>query len=109
MLHAIQGPIEFVAGYAGLPADPFKIILCLLLSYPLAAILKRLPDDRPILKNLYVITTGLFFLVGIFDLWAGLRTIFISCAGTWLLSKYVQGPLMPWINFIFIMGHMSIK
>lgn len=109
MLHTIQRPIEAVANYAGLPVDPFKIIICLLLSYPLAGLLKRLPDDRPQLKNLYVISIGLFFLVGIFDLWGGLRTLFVSCAGTWLLSKYMQGPLMPWVNFIFIMGHMSIK
>lgn len=109
MIHAIQGPIEALAGYAGLPTDPFKIILCLLLSYPMAAVLKRLPDNQPLFKNLFVIATGSFILVGIFDLWGGVRTLFISCSVTWLLSKYYTGPLMPWLNFFFIMGHMSIK
>lgn len=98
-----------LAAFAGLPADPLKIILCLVLSYPLAVILKRLPDSKPQWKNIYIISVSLFFLVGVFNLWAGIRTLFISCAGTWLLSKYMQGPLMPWVNFVFIMGHMSIK
>lgn len=109
MIDLLNSSIVTIAGYAGLPPDPLKIIVCLLLSYPLAAVLKRLPDDRPVLKNLYCIASGLFFLVGIFDLWGGLRTLFISCAGTWLLSKYFSGPMMPWINFLFIMGHMSVR
>ncbi|CCG81157.1 MBOAT family protein [Taphrina deformans PYCC 5710] len=109
MIQILDNLVGVIAGYAGLPSDPLKIIVCLVLSYPLAAVLKRLPDSQPQVKNIYVISVGLFFLVGIFNLWSGIRTIFISCAGTWLLSKYMQGPLMPWINFVFIMGHMSIN
>lgn len=109
MIQLVHEPLAWLAGVAGLPVDPFKIIACLLLSYPLAALLKRLPDDQPRLKNIFCVATGLFFLVGIFDLWGGIWTLFVSCAGTWLLCKYFKSPFMPWVNFVFIMGHMSIK
>ena len=49
----------------------------------------------------------MFYLVGLFDLWAGIRTLFISSAGAYLIAAYVEGPLMPWIAFVFLMGHMS--
>ena len=37
---------------------PFKLVV-FLLSYPLAALLKRLPDSRPELKNVFNIRYGL--------------------------------------------------
>lgn len=49
---------------------------------------------------------SLFYFVGIFDLWAGLRTIFVSAAGAYFIAAFVEGPLMPWIGFVFLMGHM---
>ena len=52
---------------------------------------------------------SLFFLVGLFDLWSGIRTLFISSAGAYLIASYVDGPFMPWIGFVFIMGHMSVS
>lgn len=33
-----------------------KLIFSFLLSYPLAALLKRVPDEKPALKNLFIIT-----------------------------------------------------
>ena len=52
---------------------------------------------------------SLFYLVGLFDLWSGIRTLLISSIGAYAISNYVQGPFMPWIGFIFLMGHMSIN
>lgn len=52
-------------------------------------------------------SVSIFYLVGLFDLWAGIRTLFISSAGAYLIAAYVEGPLMPWIAFVFLMGHMS--
>ena len=52
---------------------------------------------------------SLFYLVGLFDLWAGIRTVLISSVGAYVIAKYVDGPLMPWIGFVFLMGHMSIN
>ena len=34
---------------------PVKLITSFLLSYPLAGLLKRVPDEKPALKNLFII------------------------------------------------------
>ncbi|KAI5205774.1 MBOAT family protein-like protein [Aureobasidium subglaciale] len=52
---------------------------------------------------------SMFYLVGLFDLWAGLRTILISSVGAYSIAAYIQGPYMPWVGFVFLMGHMSIN
>ena len=51
----------------------------------------------------------MFYLVGLFDLWAGLRTIFISAAGAYVIASRIDSPFMPWIGFVFLMGHMSVN
>lgn len=86
-----------------------KLIGSFLFSYPLAALLKRIPDAQPWKKNAFIIGVSLFYIVGLFDLWDGLRTILYSAAGTYAIAYYVDGSLMPWIGFIFLMGHMSIN
>lgn len=92
-----------------LTRSPVKLIASFLLSYPLAALLKRIPDAQPWKKNAFIIGASLFYIVGLFDLWDGLRTILYSAAGTYAIAYYVDGSLMPWIGFIFLMGHMSIS
>lgn len=48
-------------------------------------------------------------MVGLFDLWSGARTILISSTGAYLIAFYIEGPFMPWIGFVFLMGHMSVN
>lgn len=48
----------------------------------------------------------MFYLLGIFSFWAGTRTLLISTLGTYAITKYVKSPLMPWLNFLFVMGHL---
>lgn len=52
---------------------------------------------------------GIFYLVGLFDLWAGLRTLFFSAAGAYVIASKIDSPFMPWIGFVFLMGHMSMN
>ena len=52
---------------------------------------------------------SLFYLVGLFDLWVGIRTLLISSTGAYLIAAKIRGPYMPWIGFVFLMGHMSIS
>lgn len=59
------------------------------------------------MKNAFIIAVTLFFLVGLFDLYGGIRTIIWSAGGTYLISYYIDGSLMPWIAFVWLMGHMS--
>ena len=104
-----------------------KLLSSFLLSYPLAAVLKRIPDAKPYQKNLFIIgyvpsqrgkahptgtdvrSVSLFYLIGLFDLWTGIRTILISSVGAYMIAYHVEGPFMPWIGFIFVMVHMSIN
>lgn len=55
-------------------------------------------------------SVGVFYLVGLFDLWGGLRTILIAAGGAYGLAYYLRGsPYMPWIAFVFLMVHMSVN
>ncbi|KAG7119963.1 Lysophospholipid acyltransferase like protein [Verticillium longisporum] len=110
MLPLINKPFELLSPGLGVPTDDIKLVFSWLLSYPLAALLKCIPDSRPDLKNIYVISASIFYLVGLFNLWAGLQTLFISSAGTYLIANtFRHSPFMPWIGFVFVMGHLSIN
>jgi lysophospholipid acyltransferase len=52
---------------------------------------------------------ALFYLVGIFDLWDGLWTLGISAATAYIMAAYIKDPIMPWMAFVVLMGHMSIN
>lgn len=93
----------------GASIDELKLIASFLLSFPLAAALKRIPDTKPWLKNVFIIAVSLFYLLGLFSLWDGIRTILYSAVGTYAIAYYIDGSLMPWIGFVFLMGHMSIN
>ncbi|KAL8370412.1 hypothetical protein RB595_000677 [Gaeumannomyces hyphopodioides] len=108
MLPYISIPFVYLSGKIGAAPDDLKLVATFLLSYPLAGLLKRIPDSKPHHKNLFSIAIALFYLVGLFDLWSGLRTLFISSAGAYAIAKYLRGsPYMPWVGFLFLMGHMS--
>ncbi|KAJ6782904.1 hypothetical protein PWT90_04893 [Aphanocladium album] len=110
MIPLLNKPFEALSGTVGSSPDELKIIFSFLLSYPLAGLLKRIPDAKPAYKNIFIIGTSLFYLVGLFDLWVGLRTIAISSVGTYCLAKYLRrSPYMPWLGFLFLMTHMSIS
>ncbi|EEH16836.1 hypothetical protein PABG_06923 [Paracoccidioides brasiliensis Pb03] len=109
MLPFINTPFVPVANATGASIDELKLIASLLLSYPLAGTLKRIPDSKPWQKNLFIVGVSLFYLVGLFDLWDGVRTIFYSSAGAYAIAYYIDGSLMPWLAFAFLMGHMSIN
>ncbi|KAI5820052.1 MBOAT, membrane-bound O-acyltransferase family-domain-containing protein [Pyronema omphalodes] len=106
MLPLIDLPFAWASNSLGTSKDELKLIFSFLLSYPLAGILKRLPDTQPWKKNCFLIGVSLFILVGLFDLWGGIRTLFISAAGAYAISAYVEGPYMPWVGFVYLMGHM---
>jgi lysophospholipid acyltransferase len=79
------------------------------LSYPLAGLLKRLPDNNTKLKNYFIISISVFYLVGLFDLWEGLALVVTDALAAYFIAAYVEGPYMPWIGFVVLMGHMSVS
>lgn len=99
--------IQPISDASGLHTNLVRMALCLVSSYPLCAILKRLPDNNRALKEIYILAGAIFYLVGIFNLWGGLRTLLVSILGTYILTKYLRGnPFMPWVVFLFVMGHL---
>ncbi|KAF6831507.1 Lysophospholipid acyltransferase [Colletotrichum musicola] len=110
MLPFINKPFELLSSRLGASPDELKLVFSFLISYPLAGLLKRVPDSRPDQKNLFIICTSAFYLVGLFDLWDGVRTLAISSVGVYCIAKYLRtSPLMPWVGFAFVMGHMSVS
>ncbi|PVH98256.1 MBOAT-domain-containing protein [Periconia macrospinosa] len=109
MLPFINAPFEYVGSALGTSADELKLVFTFYLSYPLAAVLKRIPDQEVWKKNAFVIGVSLFYLIGLFDLWAGLRTLLISAYGTYIIASQIDSPYMPWIGFVFQMGHLSMN
>ncbi|RYP16264.1 hypothetical protein DL765_005232 [Monosporascus sp. GIB2] len=110
MLPYINYPFELLSGVTGASPDELKLLFSFLLSYPLAGLLKRIPDAKPQNKNLFIIGVGVFYLVGLFSLWSGLRTLFISSAVTYGLAYFLRtSPYMPWLAFVFLMGHMAVS
>ncbi|KAE9970376.1 putative beta-glucosidase E [Venturia inaequalis] len=103
MLPFINIPFVYLSGIL------VKLTASFLISYPLTAVLKRIPDNKPWQKNAFNIAVSMFYLVGLFSLWGGLRTLLISSIGSYCIAMFVQGPFMPWIGFVFCMGHMSIN
>ncbi|UPL03534.1 hypothetical protein LCI18_014468 [Fusarium solani-melongenae] len=110
MLLFLHRPFVALANSLGASPDELKLVSSFLLSYPFAALLKRIPDSRPDAKNIFIISVSLFYLVGLFDLWDGIRTLLISAGGTYCIAKFLRtSPYMPWIGFAFVMGHMSVS
>jgi len=58
---------------------------------------------------LTLLSVSIFYLVGIYDMWTGLRTLVIDAVATYAIAYFIQGPYMPWIGFIFLMGRMSVN
>jgi lysophospholipid acyltransferase len=120
MIDFIDTIFAYLASNIGLPKDHVKLVTILYTAVPLCAVLKRLPDDKPYLKNLFNIayllwikstdnSVSLFILVGIYDLWTGLWIMLGGAIGTYFLTFQLTGPMMPWIVFIFVMGQLSIS
>ncbi|OBT95457.1 lysophospholipid acyltransferase [Pseudogymnoascus verrucosus] len=109
MLPFINIPFEYASSIIGASPDELKLIFSFILSYPLCGVLKRIPDSKPAYKNLFIIGVSVFYLVGLFSLWDGMRTVAISAVGTYAIAQNISGPLMPWIAFVFLMVHLSIN
>lgn len=94
---------------SGVDEATLKMAICLFGSFPLNVILKRLPDRNILLKNMFIIGVSSFYLFGVCEIYSGFRTLLISSSFTYLITKYLKSDLMPFINFIFVMGHLAFN
>lgn len=107
MFLKLQDGIAYLAALAGMDQAQFKILFCSLLSFPFSFIFKRLPDRNYTLKNLYVVSVSAFYVFGILSLRLGLQTLLILSGGCYFITRYIRTSQMPWINFLFLMGHLA--
>jgi lysophospholipid acyltransferase len=86
-----------------------KLLFIFLLSYPLSGLLKRIPDSKPWQKNIYSITISMVYLVGILDLWSGFWNLVFGAIAAYTIAATIVDPIMPWVGFAVLMGHMSVS
>lgn len=108
MYNPLAAFIEKLAADVGVDDQIVKIAICLLSTFPLNAVMKRLPDNRPNLKCGYILFTSLFYLIGVLNNLSGFRSLLTSSLFTFFLTRYYShSKLMPWLNFILVMLHLE--
>ncbi|WWD03076.1 hypothetical protein V865_001122 [Kwoniella europaea PYCC6329] len=90
----------------GAPPDQLKLIFSLLISYPLGSLYVRLPPSKPYIAHLFSIIVSTFVVVFLLEMKTGMLHLLFSIAGTYIIAATVQGKNMPWIVFVFVMGHL---
>ena len=53
MIDFLDAVFAYAAPYTGLSKDQVKMVTILYTTVPLCAVLKRLPDNKPYLKNIF--------------------------------------------------------
>lgn len=94
---------------AGMDPGLFKQLVCLFISFPFAFLLRYLPKNNKFMKNIYVISVASFYLFGVLNIFNGFVTLLVAALGTFVITKYIKHPSMPWINFVFCVGHLCMN
>ncbi|EJF62867.1 MBOAT-domain-containing protein [Dichomitus squalens] len=100
---------EPIAEATGGSIDQIKLIACLLFSYPLGSVYIRIPSSHPELKHIFSILVTFFYLIPVLGLWGGAIQLLVSVLATYYMAQRIERPSMPWLVFIFTMGHLTIN
>ncbi|KAF8897151.1 MBOAT, membrane-bound O-acyltransferase family-domain-containing protein [Infundibulicybe gibba] len=98
-----------LADALGASVDQIKLISCLLIAYPLGSVFVRIPSNQPALKHLFNIAVSLFFFFPVLKIYSAFFQLLASIVGTYFIAKFNRSPNMPWIVFVFVMGHLTIN
>jgi len=98
-----------IANAVGASVDQIKLILCLLIAYPLGSLFIRIPSSQPNLKHAFNIFITVFFFIPVLHLQWGFLQLLGSVLGTYLIAAIFRGSGMPWIVFTFVMGHLTVN
>lgn len=105
---ALDAPFAAVAGATGVPIAEIKMVSTFLISYPLGALLTRIPATRPNIAHLYSIFISVFYIWPLLGMGAGLGHLLLDCTVTYGLVVAGRGSKMPWIVFGFVMTHLLL-
>ncbi|ORY32801.1 MBOAT, membrane-bound O-acyltransferase family-domain-containing protein [Naematelia encephala] len=100
---------DHASSVIGAPPDQVKIIASFLFSYPLAILFVRIPPNRPNLAHLFSLVIAAIYLVPLLGLGTGLIHLLISCFGTYVIVVSLRSANMPWVVFVFVMGHLLLN
>lgn len=99
--------IRKASSFIGVPHDLLRIALCIVASFPLSSLVKRIPLSNSALKDATIAAIGVFYLAGVFNLYYGvLQLLFLSLISYFLALLWPNKKWMPWANFIIQMGLM---
>ncbi|KAI9572389.1 hypothetical protein HD554DRAFT_1535992 [Boletus coccyginus] len=98
-----------LANTLGVSVDKVKVIWCLLIAYPLGSLFIRIPSSQLSLKHAFNIFISLFFFIPVLNLQWGFLQLLGSALGTYFIAANFRGSSMPWIVFIFVMGHHTVN
>ncbi|KAK2462342.1 hypothetical protein APHAL10511_005648 [Amanita phalloides] len=97
-----------LASALGASVDQIKLIFCLLVAYPLGSVFIRIPSSTPTLRHLFNVVVAISFFAAL-RLYGAFFQLLASIVGTYLIVKYDRSTRMPWIVFVFVMGHLMIN
>ncbi|KAJ6627426.1 endoplasmic reticulum protein [Mycena sp. CBHHK59/15] len=98
-----------LAELVGASVDQVKLISCLLAAYPLGSLFIRMPSEKPALKHLFSIAITLLFFFPVLQIYSAFFQLLASVLGTYYLTRYYKSSKMPWVAFVFVMGHLTIN
>ncbi|KAI9493694.1 MBOAT, membrane-bound O-acyltransferase family-domain-containing protein [Zychaea mexicana] len=88
--------------------DHIKLITCIVATYPLALIYRKLPAKSPTTRHLFSIGYALFTIVSVLKLYIRAVHIGLTAIFTWTFMKYFRGKNGPYVNFAVAMLSMAI-
>ncbi|SCW00624.1 LAFE_0C08328g1_1 [Lachancea fermentati] len=109
MVNPIAGRIQEWSSSSGMDDVVVKLAICLFTSFPLNALMKRLPDKRVNLKCWYIVAVSAFYLFGVLNILNGFFTLFISTMFTYCITRFYRSRFMPYLNFVVVMGHLALN
>lgn len=92
-----------------MPHDLLRIALCIIASFPLSSLVKRIPLKHCALKDASITAIGIFYLAGVFNLYTGVLQLLVLSFISYLLALlWPKRKWMPWVNFVIQMGLMLL-
>ncbi|KAF9268285.1 MBOAT-domain-containing protein [Marasmius fiardii PR-910] len=102
-MDALFAPLVVATGAS---PDQIKLIVCLLVAYPLGSLYIRVPSGKPALRHLFSIGVTTFFLLPMLKMYSGFLQLLVDMLVTYFLTRWNKSSNMPWIVFFFALGHL---
>ncbi|KAI9266628.1 MBOAT, membrane-bound O-acyltransferase family-domain-containing protein [Phascolomyces articulosus] len=88
--------------------DHIKLVTCLIGTYPLALVYRKLPAENPTSRHVFSIAYVLFTMVYMLKFYTGAIHTGFTALFTYFFVKYYHGKSGPYINFVIALLSMSI-